>query len=89
MIINHIIDNIYKNWVAIKTTVSSIRPNEIYAVAVFNQGCEKTTAILKKIKKSSNKVILIPADHSHDIQVYHQSETQIVGKVVRVIRILK
>ena len=82
MIINHIIDNIYKNWVAIKTTVSSIRPNEIYAVAVFNQGYEKTTAILKRIKKSGNKVILISADHSHDIQVYHQSEIQIMRKAI-------
>jgi len=74
------------DWVLIKTTIEKLDNKSVYAVAVFSCGSEKVEVTLKKVKKVGNQIVLIPASRGHEIEVYHQSEVQIVGRVIRIIR---
>jgi len=77
------------DWVIIKTNITKLNEKDIYAVAVYHHSQEKVEATLKRIKQVGKHIILIPAHPKHEVQVYHEDEVQIVGKVVRVIRIMK
>ena len=80
---------ILKNdWVVIDTSVVDLKIKNIYAVAIFYDKGEKGEITLKKIEKVGSTVILIPSNTEYEIQVYHKSEIQILGKVIRVLRTL-
>jgi len=74
------------DWVLVKTNIEKLDSKSIYAIAVFSCGLEKVEVTLKKVKKVGNQIVLIPANRGYEIEVYHQSDIQIVGKVVRIIR---
>lgn len=76
------------DWVVIDTSVVDFKIKNIYAVAIFYGTGEKGEITLKKIEKVGSTVILIPSNTEYDIQVYHRSEVQVLGKVVRILRTL-
>ncbi|MEJ2568454.1 MAG: helix-turn-helix domain-containing protein [candidate division WOR-3 bacterium] len=77
-----------KDWVVIDTSIVDLHIKNVYAIAVFHNRGKKGEITLKKIEKVGSTVILIPSNTEYDIQVYHKSEIQILGKVVRVLRTL-
>jgi len=74
------------DYVLIEPSINNINEKGIYAVAIFSHGCEHAEALLKKIRKTDNKIILCSCNFKYYPEIYHQSEIQIIGKVVRVIR---
>lgn len=76
------------DWVVIDTSIVDLHIKNVYAIAVFHNRGKKGEITLKKIEKVGSTVILIPSNTEYDIQVYHKSEIQILGKVVRVLRTL-
>jgi SOS-response transcriptional repressor LexA len=76
------------DWVVIDTSVVDFKIKNIYAVAVFYDKDKQGEITLKKIEKVGSTIILIPSNVEYDIQVFHKSEIQVLGKVVRVLRAL-
>jgi SOS-response transcriptional repressor LexA len=76
------------DWAVIDTSIVDLHIKNVYAIAIFHNRGKKGEITLKKIEKVGSTVILIPSNIEYDIQVYHKSEIQILGKVVRVLRAL-
>jgi len=76
------------DWVVVDISIVDPHIKNIYVVAIFYDKEIKGELTLKKIEKVGSTVILIPSNAEYDIQVYHKSEVQVVGKVVRVLRAL-
>ncbi len=76
------------DWVVVDTSIADFHIKNIYAVAIFHDRENKGELSLKKIEKVGSTIILIPSNVEYDIQVYHKSEVEVVGKVIRVLRIL-
>jgi SOS-response transcriptional repressor LexA len=76
------------DWAIIDTSVTEFHIKNIYAIAIFHNSEDKGEVTLKKIEKIGSTVILIPANNEYDIQIYHKSEVKILGKVIRVLRVL-
>jgi SOS-response transcriptional repressor LexA len=76
------------DWVIVDTSISDFHIKNIYAVAIFHNKENKGEISLKKIEKVGSTIILIPSNVEYNIQVYHKSEVEVLGKVIRVIRTL-
>ncbi len=76
------------DWVLIDISAVDIHIKNIYAIAIFHGMGKKGEITLKKIEMVGSTVILIPSNIEYDIQVYHKSEIQVLGRVVRVLRVL-
>ena len=72
-----------------KSYARQANKKNIYAIAKFYDKEKKGEITLKKIEKVGSTVILIPSNIEYDIQVYHKSEIQVLGKVIRVLRALQ
>ncbi|MEO0293543.1 MAG: S24 family peptidase [candidate division WOR-3 bacterium] len=77
------------DWAVVDTSIKEIHIKNIYAVAIFHSHDEKGEITFKKVEKIGGTVILIPSNPEYDIQIYHQSEIAIIGKLVGVVRSLK
>jgi len=75
------------DWVIIDTNIQGFSPSILYLIKLKEK--KKTKIVFKVIQEVDKKYLLKPLKSHGIIHLYQKTELKIIGKVVRVIRVLK